>query len=312
MIWPGGSPDGPTARRAHHNQDQKVSQRDRACMQLLTDCNMRCRFCDLPRRRQRLAPEVASDLVDQFIALGVQFFDLTGGEPLLYEGLDALVAHVKDRGGWCSVTTNGLELTQQRAERLADAGLDALQMSVDGIGETHDRLRGRRGAFDGVRAALPILSEFPRQRNLAVVLTDENADELPDIEALAVEYELGFWFTLAAAPTDTIASTIRLPSPEALERVRPRMRRSRSREKLGWIVDALRSGACGACKVPDIRYTVLADGTLAPCAFLPGHGDLAGEPADRVDRTEAFREACRRARSRAESVCDACYIWATR
>jgi MoaA/NifB/PqqE/SkfB family radical SAM enzyme len=285
---------------------------DRACIQLLCHCNMRCRFCDVPARRSRLAPDLARRLVDQLASLGVRYFDLTGGEPLLYAHLADLVAHVKARGGFCSVTTNGLALTPKTAQTLTQAGLDHLQMSLDGIGPTHDRLRGSPGAFAAAQAALPLLADFPGTKNLAVAVTSENVHELPAIEALADTYGLGLWFTPAAAYTDAIAAAIRLPDPDAIDSVSQTMRRPRSREKLGWIASAMRNGHDVPCKVPDVRYTVLADAALAPCAFLPGCGNLAQESLAAVAASPQFTRACHSARARAENACRNCYIWSTR
>jgi len=259
-----------------------------------------------------MEPGLVKRLVDELVSLGVEYFDLTGGEPLLYAGLDELVAHIKARGGWCSVTTNGLILTEYRARSLAEAGLDALQMSLDGVGQTHDHLRGYEGAFAAVEAALPVLAAFPRMKNLAVAVTSENVDQLADIEAIADAHNLGLWFTPAAAYTDQIASAISLPDPNAIERVSPRMRRPRSREKLEWIISAMQNGRGTRCKVPDVRYTILSDATLSPCAFLDGYGDLERESISAVTESESFDHACRRARDRAESACENCYIWATR
>jgi len=273
---------------------------------------MRCRFCDVPARRSRLAPDLARRLVDQLADLGVRYFDLTGGEPLLYAGLADLVAHVKARGGFCSVTTNGLTLTAKTAQTLAQAGLDHLQMSLDGIGPTHDRLRGAPGAFAAAQAALPLLADFPGTKNLAVAVTSENVQELPAIEELADEYGLGLWFTPAAAYTETIAAAIRLPEPDAIDAVSQTMRRPRSREKLGWIAAAMRNGHEVHCKVPDVRYTILAEATLSPCAFLPGCGNLAVDSLAAVAASDAFARACQAARDRTENACRNCYIWSTR
>lgn len=289
-----------------------MSTRDRACVQLLSKCNMHCRFCNVWTRTGQLAPALVRRLIAELVHLGVRHIDLTGGEPLLYEGLPELVSFTKSEGALCSVTTNGLLLDVSTVQALSAAGLDHLQMSLDGINGTHDRLRGLPGAFAAATKALPALAAFPGNRNIAVAVNHDNAEQLPAIEALADQYNLGIWFTPAAAYTDKIAAAIRPADPTTLERVAQSMNRPRSQEKLGWIVEALRGNGQGQCKVPDIRYTILADATLAPCAFLPGHGNLASESIASIADSKEFAQACNQAKARCPSACRGCYIWSTR
>jgi radical SAM protein with 4Fe4S-binding SPASM domain len=69
----------------------------------------------------------------------------------------AFVQHIKSKGLYCSINTNGTYLPRE-ARRLVDLGVDAIMVSVDGPREVHDRIRGMDGSFqkiaDGVKAVL--------------------------------------------------------------------------------------------------------------------------------------------------------------
>jgi MoaA/NifB/PqqE/SkfB family radical SAM enzyme len=101
------------------------------------DCNLDCAYCDEYKAGAPLPPiaelERRVDLLDR---LGVQVYDLLGGEPLLHPDLARLVRRAKSkRGGSNLVTiiTNGFLLTEEMVRDLNAAGLDFMQVSVDSI-----------------------------------------------------------------------------------------------------------------------------------------------------------------------------------
>ncbi len=81
-------------------------------------------------------------------------FGVTGGEPLLHRDSLTVMEYIKGLGLYCSCTTNATLLDRESARRLVVSGLDLLVVSFDGLGETHDRIRGVRGAFDKALAGV--------------------------------------------------------------------------------------------------------------------------------------------------------------
>jgi GTP 3',8-cyclase len=119
-------------------RDLRVSVTDR--------CNLRCPYC-MPRevfgsahrfldRSQLLSFEEIARLARIAATRGVRRVRLTGGEPLLRRELDTLVAMLVDVDGIDEValTTNGTALAAH-AERLANAGLDRVTVSLDALDE---------------------------------------------------------------------------------------------------------------------------------------------------------------------------------
>jgi len=100
-----------------------------------------------PRRREqvRLGPVV--DAIRECRRLGIETVYITGGEPLLYPGLDhVLEAAAGVEGLETVLCTNGTLLTSDHAERFRKMGI-RLHISVDGPPEFHDRFRRLQGAF---------------------------------------------------------------------------------------------------------------------------------------------------------------------
>ena len=121
-------------------------------------CNLRCSFCDLWEDHVHMPIDRALALLDEAVAIGVKTLVLTGGEPFLHPGLFTLVRAAKDRGLGVNITTNGTRI-EARWDELVSSGVDSLSFSLDGLAETHDRLRGQPGAWrrtlrglDAVRA----------------------------------------------------------------------------------------------------------------------------------------------------------------
>jgi len=118
-------------------------------------CPYHCWHCyNAGRSHVDLGFPVMQRLAAELQDLGAVTITLTGGEPLLRDDLEEIVALFDDR--CClSLGTTGAGLTDERAARLRDAGLFAVGISLDSIDEqVHDQLRGHKGAF---RTALDAL-----------------------------------------------------------------------------------------------------------------------------------------------------------
>ena len=131
-------------------------------------CNLRCTMCwqwgeqglfhEMSREHEIRQLDLATlcSVIDDVAEDGTGVF-LWGGEPFLHRDLLAFVEHIKSRGLYCSINTNGTYLPRD-AKRLVELGVDAIMVSVDGPEEVHDRIRGMQGSFrkiaDGVKAVL--------------------------------------------------------------------------------------------------------------------------------------------------------------
>ena len=91
---------------------------------------------------------------------------LTGGEPLQRDDLDQLARHASRRGLTCTVFTHGGNLGVARLARLVDAGVRCLRVSLDGIGETHSRIRGREKFWERTSRSIETLRRLRRERDL--------------------------------------------------------------------------------------------------------------------------------------------------
>ncbi len=100
-------------------------------------------------------PNTWKAIIRKLATWGVPTLVFTGGEPLLYQDLEELIAEAEDAGCITGLITNGRLLTPQRVQSLAEAGLDfaqiTLESSVEGV---HDGMVASRGAWSETVAGI--------------------------------------------------------------------------------------------------------------------------------------------------------------
>ena len=112
--------------------------------------------------------------------LGLRYYKITGGEPLLYEGIVGVVRSVRDHGGVPSITTNGYML-KEYAGPLSNAGVDHLNVSLHSLRrEVYAALTGRDALdriLDGIREAL----DYGIRTKLNYLVLRPNLPEVKDL-----------------------------------------------------------------------------------------------------------------------------------
>jgi MoaA/NifB/PqqE/SkfB family radical SAM enzyme len=150
-------------------------------------CNLSCEHCYTesgPKLRGELAIELMRDVLDDAWQLGYRQLAVSGGEPLLYSELRALLEHAKQLGMVTSVTTNGMLATPSRWSTLAPL-VDVAAVSIDGVEADHDRIRGLHGAFAKTVANLPTIRASGCAFGFIFTLTQYNVDSLEAVVELA-------------------------------------------------------------------------------------------------------------------------------
>ncbi len=147
---------------------------------------MRCLHCALPLlRRQEISAdlwrrrlkELAEEVARPFLV------GISGGEPLVYDGINELVQACADADLLTALATSTLPLTEARARQLLAAGVNALVLPIDGIGLLHDELRQRPGHFQQLLDAARMVKGFSPMLHVSAVVTvtNRNAHQLASI-----------------------------------------------------------------------------------------------------------------------------------
>ena len=97
-------------------------------------CNLSCTYCnEFDDFSKPVAIPVLAHRVDLLAKLGTTVITISGGEPLLHPQLEDLIRHIRSRGLIAGMITNGYLLTPDRINKLNQAGLDHLQISIDNV-----------------------------------------------------------------------------------------------------------------------------------------------------------------------------------
>ena len=154
-------------------------------------CNLQCKHCYSNSgaiREEELTTKQALAVVDQLADAGVTALAFSGGEPLTRKDFFEVARHAADRGLYVSVATNGTLLTKENVQKLKQAGVNYVDISIDGASaKTHDEFRGVPGAFDKAVAGLKNCIEADLCVCIATTATKNNLEEMPAIIDLAEE-----------------------------------------------------------------------------------------------------------------------------
>jgi cyclic pyranopterin phosphate synthase len=275
-------------------------------LSLTARCNLACPYClpdgheppGLLCEAQRLA------VVEAAVGLGARSLRLTGGEPLLHNGLEALIAACAPlrRSGLAEIalTSNGALLTAARARALRAAGLDRITLSLDGTsGESVAAMAGlgggsaageallakvlaaidhaRQAGFDPARGALKLNAVIQQGRNDDQLLPLAQLARRQGLELRLIEFmDVGNrngWrpeaVLSAAAMVERIGSRWPLePLGRATHGTAARWRYRDGGGRLA-VVASVSAPFCGDCN----RLRVTADGIAYTCLFAaPGSG----------------------------------------
>jgi len=163
---------------------EKLIEPTSASLAVTLRCNSRCVICDIWKRknRQELSPVIYKKLPQ-----GLKNIDITGGEPFLRNDLVKIVEVVKKTcpKARILVTTNGsmpLKIAKTSQKMLKFDKNLAFRVSLDGIGKTHDKIRGVINSYKKTVETIRILKEL-NVKDLGIIFTLSklNQDELPKV-----------------------------------------------------------------------------------------------------------------------------------
>jgi len=113
-------------------------------------CNLNCQHCAFASGigdTHELPLDVIRDIVEDASALGCREIHLTGGEPTIHREFEAVLRLLLEAGMFTRLISNGTMPTA-KLRRFREQGLTHLLFSLDGLAESHDRIRGRAGLFE--------------------------------------------------------------------------------------------------------------------------------------------------------------------
>jgi len=229
----------------------------------ITDrCNLKCRHCFLgsPQGRVLEIDEILR-LADEFAALQGMRLIISGGEPLLHPRFRELNEAIGDYPLRAILLTNGTLFDGETARALR---FHEVQVSIDGLEESHDLIRGE-GNYRRTLQTLELLAEAGLDLSVATMVHAANVGEFDGLKEVLGRYPLKSWSVDVPCLTGNMAGNrILAADPE------------QGAARMGYSFGGGYYGSSGGYACGAHLAAVMADGSICKC------GHYGDRPAGRI------------------------------
>ena len=198
-------------------------------------CGLRCQMCytdcynSAPFIRKELPTEKILSLLDEIRKAGCLWLCFTGGDPLVHPDFEEIYLFAKKRGFLLTLFTNGISMTEKRAEFFADNRPFVFEVTQYGATkETYEEVTQIPGSFERFQAGIERIMRHRLPLKLKVTLIRQNAGELTAMRQFARSLGVPFQFTTLIQPRlngDVSPTTMRLSPEEVLDLYGPEEKR---------------------------------------------------------------------------------------
>jgi MoaA/NifB/PqqE/SkfB family radical SAM enzyme len=193
------------------NDDQKCVYRSidsdgiRVLWEVTSACNLKCDFCLVEIKRRHMPIEQALAVARDLVDAGADKFLISGGEPLLYPGIETLIEYLIGRDVLVKLLTNGTVPNERVFDLIRRTPSMEVSLSIQTVDEAAaDRIFRREGAF---RRIVQTIDELPRERlNIITAVSTMNAGALEEVID---------WVAAKAIPCISLTNIFKDPSSPA-------------------------------------------------------------------------------------------------
>lgn len=261
--------------------------------ELTLACNLRCRHCGSSASHPRdneLTLEESLAICDQFPDLLVQEVNFTGGEPLLRPDWPRIVAHLSKYGITTKIITNGLTLEPAIIAQMKEVGVVGVGISLDGLGATHDYIRGCAGLFKRILIGIDLVLDAGFQLTVITTVNALNLNELPSMFEMLQSVGVHRWQVQPIFPLGRAQQTLELSLTEQeymrfgkfVKELGPRVEKASMEispgDSFGYFTEFdTREPAWRGCPAGLLSCGITSDGKIKGCLSLPDEvieGDL--------------------------------------
>lgn len=191
-----------------HNNIFKEPMLRQLFFELTLRCNEHCWHCG-SRCGDVRADEMSADEWKRILREVKEDFDgnlpqinVTGGEPLLYPHFEDVMSYAHELGFKWGMTSNAVLITKEVASMLERCGMGTISVSIDGLRDTHDKLRGLPGAYDKAMAGIQNLIDNGSFKHIMVttVVNHETMKELEPLYEIMRNIDIDSWRVIGVEP----------------------------------------------------------------------------------------------------------------
>ena len=198
----------PILFRLLRDNEIKVHELNYLFWECTTRCNFHCRHCGsdcgMAEKEKDMPLEdflKAIDTIPQKEISQKLTVVLTGGEPLLRPDILEIGKALRSRNLRWSIVTNGWFYDDAMHLKLVEAGMGAVTVSLDGLEESHEWMRGVKGSYNRAMKAIEAFARDPRlNADVVTCVNKRNLSELPEIHRILNEKGLKQWRLFTIIP----------------------------------------------------------------------------------------------------------------
>lgn len=271
-------------------QQNKIAVQEHPLRQLFWECTLRCdlkcRHCGSDCKMQDASKDMPKEdflRVLDGIAKKTDphkvFVIVSGGEPLMRQDIEDCGRAIFEKGFPWGMVTNGLHLTPQRYQGLLRAGIHSMTISLDGLEEDHNWMRGNENSFRMVSQAIDMLvatEDFTF--DIVTCVTRRNYQKLDEIKEFLISKGVRRWRLFTVFPVGRAASDpmMRLSNEEfrgvfdfiRQTRLEGRIRADYGCEGFLGNYEGEVRNRLFSCQAGISVGSVMADGSIAACASI--------------------------------------------
>lgn len=174
----------------NNNKQQSILAPTDMCIITTYRCPMRCKMCNIWKNPTEKSKEIQPKELE--ILPSVKFVNITGGEPFIREDLDEIVEVLFRKSPRVVISTSGW--FEDRIIRLAEKFPNiGIRISIEGLSQKNDELRGQNGGFDkGLRTLLTLKEMNVKDIGFGITVSNNNSKDMLALYKLAKELHLEF------------------------------------------------------------------------------------------------------------------------
>ena len=289
------------------------------------ECNLNCKHCRVSEKNdhEKLSLKEAKDLLAECWYNGITMLNLSGGEPFLRNDIFEILDYAQKFED-IVITTNGTLLDEEKSKRLVTYKNIKLSISLDGLEETHDKFRRKKGAFKKVIDTLPLLNKYNIKYAIKYTISKETAKDAIELLNLvakmgAKEFNVRRVIVAGNANKDMVLSNEEYKNiiRELIQNCRKLEVKFRTGDPLLipvfseiWGIDIKKddlSKIYAGCQAGDEIIYIDYKGNVGACSYIPKFADnIKDKSLDEILQTNKLFIDLREYKNKLEGKCNVC------
>jgi len=192
-----------------HNYERKLHELNYLFFELTHKCNLECIHCGSDCVKNETVPDLPAEKIIEVLKEIKSHQDskkvmivLSGGEPTVYPDVWELGRNIYDLEFPWGMVTNGFSWTKHTIAEAKKARMHSVTVSLDGLEETHNWLRGHPESFKRAKKTIEMLTEDPFWKAMDVItcVNKKNIHELDDIREMLMKAGVERWRFFTISP----------------------------------------------------------------------------------------------------------------